>query len=264
MKYQKWSALALWLWLISGQAVQASEEITLYTYHNHPPFINQPGEGLSYDLADLLSEQSAGAFQFTVKVVPRSRLNVMLKSWVNGECIGEPRCTRNWVVPWVNQKWGFGKAPEQNFSWTPLLEDSNVIVSRSDAPVEYRQPSDLDGKRFAGIGGHRYVGIDERAEAGKITRINGTKERDNLIILARGRVDATLLPASTYRYYLKQDRQLAALSSRLYRAKQPHQAYTRNLMASGDQQKLNSLLTSLRLQQNSGWHELLDRYGLVD
>jgi polar amino acid transport system substrate-binding protein len=250
---------------VVGPVVAAGEgrEITLYTYHNHPPFVTRPGEGLSHDLVELLNREADGAFRFTLKVVPRSRLNMILKRWITGECQQDPGCSRDWLVPWVNPKWGFGKAPQQHLFWMPLLQDSNVIISSSAAAIDYQQPSDLDGKRFAGIAGHRYVGIDERVEAGKITRIDGNRERSNLLIVSKGRVDATLLPDSTYRYYLRQDPQIEALASTLYRAEQPHHSYLRNLMAPADHTALVQLLERVALEQDAQWRQQLGQYGLL-
>ena len=78
--------------LLGSSVAQAAEEITLYTYHNHPPFITQPGVGLSHDLVALLNRKADGAFHFSLKVVPRARLNAMLKQWVNGACLAGADC----------------------------------------------------------------------------------------------------------------------------------------------------------------------------
>ncbi len=249
------------LWL-SALSVQAATEVAIYTYHNHPPFITGQGRGLTHDLVDLLNQKVDGQFQFVLKVLPRKRLNATIKRWVSGECKGNDQCDHNWAILWVNQKWGFGKQSEVNFSWSRLLQDSNSILSNQSAPIQYRQPSDLDGKVFAGTNGHRYVGIDERVKAGKIQRIDGSRERSHLLKLYQRRVDATLLPTSTTAYFLSSDPQLSKLADHFYIAETKHQSYMRHIMVPVDQQPLIEWIGSLDLEHDPAWATLKQRYGL--
>ena len=64
--------------------------------------------------------------------------------------------------------------------------------------INYTTPNSLVGKKLAGIAGHRYVGIDELVNQGKIKRINGNNEIQNLEKVLSNRVDLTLLPSSSF------------------------------------------------------------------
>lgn len=221
--------IACLLLLLTSVAASATTTVTVYTYHNHPPFVTGDDQGLTYDLVDRFNAIVGDEVQFEVQVIPRSRLNMLLAKWVSGEC-RETRCDDNWVVPWVNPKWGFGAEPRINFGWVRQLQDANQIVSRSEAPVDYSGPESLTGKVFGGIRGHRYVGIDDLAASGAIKRIDGNNERNNLLKLLMGRIDATLLPKSTVEYYMQQDEVITPQGSELYIAGTAHQQYWRYLM----------------------------------
>ena len=218
----------------------AQQNVDVYTYHNHAPFITDKNQGLSYDLIDYLNGQS-DQFKFNLKVVPRKRLNYYLKPWISKKCGNTKKCSTEWMVLWVNHKWGFGKDSLENFNWTPLFEDSNAIISLNKNKVEYKDASSLIGKTFAGMGGHRYVGIDELVKEGKIERIDGNSEVKNLQKVLAQRVDVTLLPASAFIYYKKQDSSLKDLSA----SQTPNQVYMRNIMTTVKNPELYSFLKSL-------------------
>lgn len=222
----------------------AAQKVTIYTYHNHAPFIIGKYKGLTYDVVNLLNKEAKGAYAFELKVVPRARLNYMLKPWINHSCGKTKKCNPYFMVLWVNHKWGFGKDSLSNFAWVPLFEDSNAIISLKSKKVEYTKPEDLIGMRLAGISGHKYLGIDELVKEGKMTRINGNSEVDNLEVVLSSRADVTLLPHSAFRYYQKINDEYMEL----YAAKTPNQRYVRNIMTRPENRKLVEFLQSLNLQ----------------
>lgn len=228
-------------------------EITVYTYHNHPPFITGKNSGLTYDLVNIL-EKELPSYDFKVKVVPRKRLNVMLKPWINKKCY-DSGCDKNWMLPWVNQVWGFGKDSRTNFSWNALFEDANVIVSNINNKIDYKEPASLIGKKFAGIGGHRYLGIDALAKEKKLQRINGTNEKKNLLKLLEGRVDATLLPKSTMMYILKNN---TRFDGKFFIAPTVHQSYERNIMSPSNNKALFNALQKVNLANNASFQSLVN------
>lgn len=230
--------------LFLGSSLLAKEQIDVYTYHNHAPFIVDNNKGLTHDLVNKLNANSNGDYTFKLKVVPRSRLNYILKPWISKKCETK-KCASNWIVLWVNHKWGFGSDSLDNFSWTPLLQDSNAIISSGFKKFEYTKPEDLVGKKLAGISGHKYLGIDDLVKAGKIERINGQNEVDNLKVVLANRVDVTLLPKSAFDYYKKSNDEF----STLYVSKIPHQSYMRNIMTNKKNPDLVKYLNSLELGQ---------------
>lgn len=223
----------------------AQEKFIIYTYHNHSPFINSQNSGLSYDVVRYLNTQAKGKYLFELKVIPRSRLNYILKPWINKDCLKIRKCDANWMVLWVNQKWGFGQDSLSNFSWTALLQDSNVIISSSKADFYYTKPEDLIGKKLAGMAGHRYLGIDDLVDSGKIKRINGNTEVENLKVVLSKRVDATLLPKSTFEYYQKTNTEF----KKLYASDVSHQDYMRNIMTVPQNKELIAYFNSLDLSE---------------
>lgn len=233
--------------LIIGLSVflLAQQKVLVYTYHVHAPFIINKTEGLTFKLIDYLNDNSDGKFEFVLKTVPRSRLNYILKPWINKNCGKTKKCNPNWLVLWVNPKWGFGKDSLSNFSWTPLLEDSNLIISSAEKKIEYTKPEDLIGKKLAGISGHKYIGIDDLVDTGDITRINGNNEVENLQVTLANRVDVTLLPKSAFRYYKQTNKEFETL----YSSKVPHQKYLRNIMSSGKNSDLSKYLNRLDFKE---------------
>jgi polar amino acid transport system substrate-binding protein len=230
----------------SGELL-AAETIHVYTYHIHPPFVTGSGVGQTFELTSQLQTIAGDRFDFKVGEVPRSRLNMLLKNWVNGECISNSTagCEDNWILLWVNQKWGFGADPQAFFNWVKISEDSNSIISLRKAKIAYESPASLVGFKFGGISGHKYVGIDDLVETGKITRIDGSNERDNILKLYKRRVDVLLLPTSTIRYFMHNDPLISSFTSDLYVAEKKHQEYSRNIMIPKNRTDLLGLIQSL-------------------
>lgn len=228
----------------SNVAFATPETITIYSYHNHPPFVTGENKGLTYELADRLNGQATGKFQFQVRIIPRGRLNHYLKDWIAGSCPG-PSCRQDWIVPWVNPKWGFIKGKRDNYLWHALLSDANVIVSRKKDEWRYLTPESLTGRVLGGMLGHRYVGIDALVQAGEIKRIDGNRERDNLLKVLHKRVDATLLPESTINYLLQNDPEIQRHADDFRVAEQKHQSYMRYIMLPEQRRDLFEVLDTV-------------------
>lgn len=221
----------------------AKKDISVYTYHNHAPFIVNDS-GLTYDLIDYLNK-GQDKYKFILKVIPRKRLNYILKPWINKECQNGKKCDKNWLLLWVNHKWGFGKDSLENFLWTPLFKDSNAIISSKEKNFEYTGPKSLINKTLAGVGGHKYIGIDDLVKKGLITRIDGKNEVKNLEVVYNNRADVTLLAKSAFDYYKKNNSRFETL----YNSKTPHQEYQRNIMTNSYNKDLIDTLKSLKLEE---------------
>lgn len=240
--------------------VQAAPEgIRLLTYHNHPPFVTGSKKGLSFDLARTLSQSSQGKYLFQVQILPRSRLNLHLKDWLQDRCTHPTAsCQEGWAVPWVNQKWGFGNKPNEQFRWIPILNDSNSIISLKNKKIVYHGPESLIGQRLGGIRGHAYFGIDALVKDNKIIRIDGNSERDNILKLIKKRVDALLLPTSTIHYFLSEDDKFSAFAKNIHIAPNKQQSFSRNLMIPMKRADLEQFLK--QLDSNPKWQEIIKRY----
>jgi polar amino acid transport system substrate-binding protein len=224
----------------------AAGPVTIYTYHNHPPFVLEAGKGLSYELADYLTRKSKGT-TFKVEVVTRPQLDKLLAT-----------PDFNGVVAWIAPEWVKDKE-KSTYLWTaPVMEDANVILSSAKSPVEYKDPASLKGKNFGGIAGHKYGGIDDLVAAGAVKREDAEKERNNLRKLEAGRIDATLLPRSTARYLLSE----MDLASKVYVAPTAQSSYARLILVSKKSPELQKVLNDAvtEMPKDSGWQSTLTKY----
>lgn len=53
----------------------AEKIIHVWSYHQGPPFIAGPGQGLTYDLVTLLNRQGLGEYRLELVIMPRKRLD---------------------------------------------------------------------------------------------------------------------------------------------------------------------------------------------
>jgi polar amino acid transport system substrate-binding protein len=173
----------------------AVEQVIIYTYHIHPPFIVEGGTGLTYDLADYLTGHSDGRFQFEVAPMSRPRLNAQLYKPIAG------------IVPWVEPAF-FKDSAETKYLWTQqvLMHDSSQIVSTRESSVVYEGPLSLAGLIFGGIRGHVYSDIDKTiGKGGAIRRVDSDSHKESFEKLFDGRVDVTLLPGSSTDFLIWQN-----------------------------------------------------------
>ncbi|MFQ5561439.1 MAG: hypothetical protein ACE5FU_12775 [Nitrospinota bacterium] len=251
---------ALLVFLFFFTPLVFSETIHVYTYHAHPPFSNKGNEGFSRDLVNLMNKKADNTFTFSLEIIPRSRLNLILRKWIDGKCLDhESRCKKNWMVLWVNPVWGFGSEPQKKYMWVKMLDDSNAIISLNEKKVEYENPKSLEGLKFGGMRGHRYLGIDELAAQKKLIRIDGNKEKENILKLVMKRVDTILLPNSTIQYYLKKDDEISKYKDKIYVAPSKHQVFSRNFMIPL-REDLKKFVESSILKSNE-WNALISEYG---
>lgn len=104
---------------ISFYAFSKPEIINMYTYHNHPPFINDKNKGLTYELEKYLNVKSGGKYKFEVKILSRKRLDKNIKK------------SGPWIVTWVHPVW-FGDTSKEKYNWINILNDAASIISRNE------------------------------------------------------------------------------------------------------------------------------------
>ncbi len=231
-------------------AYSVAQTITIYSYHNHPPFVTGQNSGLTFELARQLNEQAGDRYFFKVSIVPHERLNYLLKDWIRGACPNSD-CKQNWIVPWVNPKWGFIKGGYDNYLWHEQFKDSNVILSRASERWTYLGPSSIKGLLFAGMRGHHYLEIDDFVASGDIKRIDGNRERDNILKLLYQRVDVTLLPASTVAYLLENDPKIKAQAKQIKINDKKHHKYMRYIMLPESRTSLLAFVKNIKLKELS-------------
>ncbi len=231
----------------ASSGAEAAERIELLTYHTHEPFITGDQEGLTYDLAEFLSDHSGGAYDFEVVPTSRPRIDRIVKQ-------GKKRG----VIPWVNPIW-FKDPNRTTHLWSDnvLMRDGNAIISHQRRPVDYRGPEVLDGMVFGGIGGHVYSGIDDFIKkGGALRRVNANNHAENIRKLRRGDIDAMLMPGSGARFTIRK----AGLNRELYISPSPHSIYDRHLMILRGDTELARFLDNALTQYSSDWQNAVDSY----
>lgn len=226
----------------------SAEQIFLYTYHTHPPFIISAKRGLSYDLAHYLTEKSHGRYTFTVKAMSKPRVEKYLTQGQNG------------VIPWVNPVW-FKDVKEEKYMWTKggLMEDGNAIISHQDKKIIYDGPESLKGMTFGGLRGHVYLGIDDYIkETGQLVRVNAENHIDNFRKLAKKHIDVTLMPASGASYYINKEK----LVDVLYISPKLHTSFQRRAIVINHRRDILDFLETIfkGMQDDPVWTKTITTY----
>lgn len=241
------SKLALAAGLAFSAGLAAAADVTLYTYHAEPPFVTGDGKGLTHELADYLNKKTGGNPKFKVSVMPRSRVDQA----VQGADFKD-------AVPWVFPVW-FKDKDKTNYLWSePLFPDENIVVSTPAKKIDFAGPESLKGSSFGGVLGHNYAGIDDLVKAGQIERTDANNEETNLKKVASGRVDATLLPASSANFLFPD----LGIESKVYVSKTPQSKYTRHVLVSKKNPELLKQLNGIigEMKKDPAWLDVLKKY----
>ena len=225
-----------------------SEQIGIYTYHTHPPFITETGKGLSYDLAEYLSKRSGNRFRFSVESLSRLGVDKVLQEAADG------------IVPWVNPVW-FKDLAEKKSLWCngALMSDGNAIVSHNDRKIIYNGPESLSGLKFGGLHGHRYTGIDEFIRnTGMARRVDTENHIENFRKLSLRRIDVTLTPISGAAYIMKRE----GYADTLYISPKLHSEFDRRVIIANRRNDLKMFIEDVirSMAKDSSWTEIMDRY----
>lgn len=230
----------------------AKQVIKLWSYYEFPPFVISVAEkrGLTYDFVEMLNLfEDTGQYVFEVEILPRKRLNAYLES------------TKKGAVLWVNPLF-FGDLQKKRYLWTDtILEDEQSFVSRVQTPFLFTGPESLMKPNFVlgGMRGHVYGGIQKQIDEGKIIRSDVDKEKQNIGMLLKRRVNTFLIPRSAMLFYEQQ----LNLTGKIYYSPQPLISFTRNILVKHDIEVFEFLSQIVdNFDQDDYWKALLDQYGL--
>lgn len=230
----------------------AKQVVKLWSYYEFPPFVISVAEkkGLTYDFVEMLNLfEGTGEYQFEVEILPRKRLNAYLDSPKKG------------AVLWVNPLF-FGDLKRKRYLWTnAILEDEQAFISRVQTPFLYTGPKSLMKPNFVlgGMRGHVYGGIQKQIDEGKIIRSDVDKEKQNIGMLLKKRVNTFLIPRSAMKFYEQQ----LNLSGKIYYSPKPLISFTRNILVKHDIEVFDFLSEIVdNFKQDDYWQALLDQYGL--
>lgn len=222
-----------------------SHEIKIITYHTHAPFLINSSEGLTYDLAEYLSERTN--YEFTVEPMSRPRLDELLDQEIEA------------IIPWVSPAW-FKDSVESKYIWTQeaIMEDSIAYVSSSSKPLSYGDVDDLENLTFGGLKGHNYVNIDDIVKQGRLVRLNSDNHFENYRKIIQSRIDFTITPTSGTQYLIKENN----LFDQLYVSIDLNSIYERKiLVANRDKDLLNALDVVIpEMDDDPIWNIIMSKY----
>lgn len=157
------------------------------------------------------------------------------------------------VVAWVNPSW-FGQQPAVPVSWSePFMEDSDIVVSRADRPVEDLDAGgSLAGLRVCAVERHQLPDVQWLVDAGKLQRVDAGSELACLRSLQDGGSDAALIQTLSWTYWQRQS--LDAVVG-LVVAHQPRKTFGRHLAMAPGQPGLQAFLNRQlgQLESDPDW-----------
>lgn len=252
MRVRFWCVLCAWLVTFGAgnSASAALQHVDIQSYYAEPPFVISPDHGLSYDLVQYLNDHAHGAFDFTLVIEPRKRLDRSIER-------GEPV-----VVPWASPNW-FRNAVGSLVQWTqPFVWGASVIVTNPAEPVVYEGPQSLVKLSLAGVTGHQYYAIDSFVKDGRIKRQDMNNYEDVFRLIANRPGHFSVSSIILARYLTKE----MQLDGKIAFAQPYHQKFTRSFLVQHSDPAVFEFLNDVagKMQTDPKWHEILARYGLGD
>jgi polar amino acid transport system substrate-binding protein len=248
------SVIALCL-AITGTCALAQTKIPAYNTYLTAPFSTGENTGLAADLVEYLNGKLKGKYVITLKNVPRERLNQVI--------LASPDFKG--IVLFANPIF-FGDVEKQKYFWTAaIMADKNDVISLLSKKIEYSNPDSFKDKRFVGIRGHKYAGLEERFGM-DIKRIDVYTESTLLKAIVLERADVTIMPASTYNYIMKKNGTEEGMMGKLYVSATPHLKFDRFMFVSYSDVALSKELSSVAKEMGSdpAWKALLAKYGVAN
>ncbi len=248
-KYSAVRALVSLLALFHAPLAWA-DEIEVWEYHSTAPFVIDADteQGLSYDLARLLTKNSGGRHIFSVELLPRLRLDKRLQEGLPG------------VVFWANNHW-FADPDKSKFRWSsPILSGKNLVLSPASNPVEYVDARSIANMDLIGVRGHVYSGVDERLAELNIRRKDVSTEEAAIEFISVKPDGALIISNLAASYFLKD----LQLKNKIHVSKLPHATYDRYVLVQPD---LGSAYQTIEayvsgLASDPEWAQILAKYGL--
>jgi len=243
--------LSLLLFALTGASAQAGPVVPAFNYYLEPPFVMAQG-GLASDLVDYLNTRLEGEYRLQLVNEPHARLTRAR--------LDRPEAF-NGVLLFVHPR--FVDDPNQTrFLWTAgMFRDSAVLVFPGTTPPVIRDFSALSGKLLGGIQEHRYRGLDEMVANGTLRRLDSPSESVNLRLLEKGRIDFTLMGASTFNAL----REELPPSTSLVSVTIPgEQSFQRHILVGSNQRELAARLSRIvnGMATDPAWRALAQRYQL--
>ncbi|SMC27916.1 amino acid ABC transporter substrate-binding protein, PAAT family [Andreprevotia lacus DSM 23236] len=251
MQHAKRLLLALGLILLGMQSARAAQVIEAWSYYPAPPFQTDPATnaGLTADLVSYLNKALAGRYEIRLVLLPRARLNMMLENGGKAMIVFAPSAI-------------FGGPGGGRYLWSsPLLDDRQELLSRTNRPFEFTGPASLFNMHFGAMLGHAYPVIEKELETGQIHADRATSESSLLNMLLASHADVVTIPATAARYFVRAH---PVYRQRLHFSRQHLGSYTRHLMFQQGMKKERDdvELVVRRMKTDPAWIATLKKYGL--
>lgn len=224
--------------------------VPLVNYYSYAPF-SMPDENsdLTRELASLLTADSGGRYRFVPSLIPKGRLDIMMQH-------------DNWqgVVVWLNPRF-VNDESKLRYIWSnPLMQESDLVLSHIDAPVEFTGLASLKGKVLGTVLNQRYADVEEMLANGELHRSDAPSQENSLRKLLLKRVDVVFVSRST----LGQLRQrIPEFDAKIYIASKPRNSFTRHVMITPAMPPdIVSYVQNAvaKLGSNPSWRKIATRY----
>jgi len=229
---------------LPSEGTSAPQQVELWCYYDFAPFaINNNRDGLTIELSVLLTEMSAGRYQFIPRYLPRKRIDELLLS----NAIG--------VVALVNPAW----FPKYLLRSSALLVGYDTIISPSSAHVNAISKETIEGKRFVGVLGHQYPLLKGELRHVISSRLNSSDMQKLFILIAQKRGDFSLVPSIVASYFRSNNSESSTL---VHYSHLGESRYTRHLLMSPHHQLLNGDINQILKSEvtHRRWRNILKKY----
>jgi len=250
VRFMIFSALFALATVAAGKPVLAAQEVILYSYYLEAPYITGEKRGLNHDLAQYLNEKADGRYRFTVKILPRKRVDRLIER-------GAPM-----VVPWAAPEW-FKDLKTESITWSkPYLQGAAVVVTNQNDPLVYKNPASVKPRTVQGVVGYHYPGVDDLVNRGLLRR-HDLESYDHVFKLLAARAGhCTVVSQLTARYLIKE----LGLEGKVRLAEGYHSTFKRHFLIVNHSDEMTAFLDATidEMAVDDAWRRLMRNYGLEE
>jgi len=250
VRFMIFSALFALIAVAAGNPTLAAQEVVLYSYYLEAPYITGEKRGLNHDLARYLNDKAEGRYHFTVKVLPRKRVDRLIERGAS------------MVVPWAAPEW-FKDLKTESIAWSkPYLKGAAVVVTNQNDPLVYKGPHSVKPRTLQGVVGYRYPGVDDLVSRGLVRRQDLESYGHVLKLLAARPGNCTVVSQLTARYLIKE----LSLEGKVRLAEGYHSTFKRHFLIVNHSDEMTAFLDAAveGMAADDAWRRLMRNYGLEE
>lgn len=169
---KKFYLLVAICWLIAGCSTINKQTISVYVYHQFPPFVIDAKPDLSDAFIQRLNQTTD--YHWQLILLSRAQLNTMREQGQRG------------AILWSHPQWW--DAVDLLVS-EPLLWDADVLVFNVKQPLIGNFPDAILNKTFCALQGHRYLVLEKYIASGSVKTIERERVEECVELLKTNAVD---------------------------------------------------------------------------